>query len=109
MARVTALDAPLLIVSGRFAVVLRACPDFETAGLRVSYLLTCLALCHISLLALCCFVASLVALEAKLGSAFETVMLVTSTEDALRSAALVGALLRHVAELLAIVALDRRV
>ena len=63
----------------------------------------------IGLVALISLMAHLVALEAKFGVTVEGVMSVLTTQNAIWTAPLIGALLRHMSKLLAIPALYRRV
>lgn len=67
------------------------------------------ALHDVGLIALIGLMANLVALEAEFGVAVEGVMGVLAAQDAVGTAAFIRALFRHVAELLAVAALDRRV
>ncbi len=67
------------------------------------------ALHDISLGALACLVPHLIAFEAQLGIAIKRVMGILAAENAIRATPLIGTLLRHVTELLAITALYRRV
>ena len=72
-------------------------------------LATLLAFHNVCLRALVGLVTDFVTLEAKLGVAVKAVVLVASTENAVRPAALVRTFSRHVTELLAVSALDGRV
>ena len=67
------------------------------------------ALHDVGLGALVRLMADLVAFEAELGIALERVVGVLAAEDAVRAAASVGALARHVAELFAVATFDSRV
>ena len=75
----------------------------------MAYLSTAEALHDIGLGALVGLVSHLVTLEAQLGIAVERVVRVLSAEDAVGPAALIRALLRHVAKLLTVATLYRRV
>ena len=84
-------------------------PNFETPQLRVPNLVAEDAFDDVFLGALTRYVPCLVALEAQLLSAVEGVVGVLAAEDAAEPLVFVGALASHVAELLAVPALDGRI
>lgn len=106
--RLVALNAP-----HKFSVVLsialfvRGIPNFETASLRMPHHCAQVALYDVSLVALTCFVATLVAFKTEFLVAVEGVMCVFTAEDAVEAPSLVRTLVRHVAELFAVLTLSR--
>jgi len=81
-------------------------PLFEASCLLVADVITLSALDYVFLVALSCLMTDFVAFKAHLLGAFERVMALFAAEDAGLPLGLVGALLGHVSELAAVVALD---
>lgn len=84
-------------------------PHLEASGLAVTDLATHQTLDDVLFLALAGFVAYLVAFETKFLVAFERIVRVLATENAVQSTALVRTLTSHMPKLLAIPALNRRI
>ena len=99
----------MLIIRSSCLLCSRQEPDFEAPILLMAYLTASQAFHDMGLYALIRLMANLVALETEFGVALKWVMGAFAAEDAVRTGPLIRALFSHVAELLAITALDCRI